>query len=217
MSQEKLNKSTSQSDEKTMEEKLKQLEESEKGTEVVEKGKATTTDSLHSLLSQALKKGDNERIAQILNVSQEEVIHKTVERLATESVLVFLKQISHRYEKRPGNTNYVSWLRSILTWHAAYLMTLPGDELQQLHSILSQRVSLFKKLCKLNGKLDLLLSQSGKFNEAPFIEGSSYVENDDDDEEEENEDEDEGEGENDDEEEEEENAMEEDDEEDMSE
>jgi len=55
----------------------------------------------------------------------------------------------------------VIWIRTILIEHTSYLMTLPDlvKSLSGLYLIVDSRLTVFKKLLKLSGRMDLLLSQ----------------------------------------------------------
>jgi len=56
--------------------------------------------------------------------------------------------------------------------------TTPGASVQmeRLYLTLDSRLSMFKKLCKLGGKLDVLLSQSNRFKQQQMMSGPVYDE-----------------------------------------
>ena len=55
----------------------------------------------------------------------------------------------------------VPWLHAVMVTHMSYLATVPDliSSLSVLRHLLDMRVNLFDKLCKLHGKLDLILTQ----------------------------------------------------------
>ena len=55
----------------------------------------------------------------------------------------------------------VPWLHAVMVTHMSYLATVPDlmSLLSVLRHLLDMRVNLFDKLCKLHGKLDLILTQ----------------------------------------------------------
>ena len=55
----------------------------------------------------------------------------------------------------------VPWLHAVMVTHMSYLATVPDliSSLSMLRHLLDIRVNLFDKLCKLHGKLDLILTQ----------------------------------------------------------
>ncbi|PFX20707.1 WD repeat-containing protein 43 [Stylophora pistillata] len=73
-----------------------------------------------------------------------------------------LMELVHKIQAAPGRgEGLVLWIKHILSTHMAYLMTVPDlvDSLSGLYAMLESRVSVFSKLCKLQGRLDLMLSQ----------------------------------------------------------
>ena len=53
------------------------------------------------------------------------------------------------------------WIHAVMVTHMSYLSTVPDviGSLSVLRHLLDLRVNLFDKLCKLHGKLDLILTQ----------------------------------------------------------
>jgi len=74
----------------------------------------------------------------------------------------FLKCVIEKFQSKPsrGHTLLI-WIQTILVCHAPYLMTLPDlmKVLSSLYLTADSRVTVFKKLLKLSGRLDLLVSQ----------------------------------------------------------
>lgn len=55
----------------------------------------------------------------------------------------------------------MAWIVAILTYHSSFLVAAPspGQWLAYLTTVISSRASVHKKLLKLSGRLDLVLSQ----------------------------------------------------------
>jgi len=141
-------------------------------------------DSLQNIVQQALQKNDENLLTQLLSVTKPNVISNTVAKLPPHFVSELMAVLVQRLEAGL-NTYLLVWLRSIFQHHASYLIA--GDDkisgqLEGLYVMMSSRVSTFKKLCKLNGKLDILLSQSHRFTQqienGPVYEESSEDEDD---------------------------------------
>jgi len=74
----------------------------------------------------------------------------------------------------------VTWIRAILIEHTSYLITLPDlvKSLSGLYLIVDSRLSVFKKLLKLSGRMDLLLSQISTTRAAAISAPVIYEEED---------------------------------------
>lgn len=71
-------------------------------------------------------------------------------------------RLMEKFEARPSRgAALVPWLRAVMVQHTAYLMTVPGlvHKLARLYQTVDARLVVFKKLLKLSGRLDLVLSQ----------------------------------------------------------
>jgi U3 small nucleolar RNA-associated protein 5 len=87
------------------------------------------------------------------------LIFNTVHRLPTAFVVPFLKQVVRRFQSRPGRgIKLAKWIKAVLLIHMAYLMTVPGltNELGPLYQTIDMRLAAFKKLLRLQGRLDVL-------------------------------------------------------------
>jgi len=130
-----------------------------------------TTQSLSTVLVQALKSNDNSMLDHCLfgTTTNQETVQNTVRRLPITSLIPFLNVLSKKLLSNPNAANLiVVWIRSILLHHTSYLMTIPDITkiLSRLHQTVDSRLTVFKKLVKLSGRLELVLSQIAQHNTA---------------------------------------------------
>jgi len=101
--------------------------------------------------------------------TNQETVQNTVRRLPITSLIPFLNILSKKLLSNPNAANLiVVWIRSILLHHTSYLMTIPDITkiLSRLHQTVDSRLTVFKKLVKLSGRLELVLSQIAQHNTA---------------------------------------------------
>lgn len=142
--------------------------------------------SLVTLLEQALQSGDEGLLEQCLSCNNQQMIALTTQELSTSKVLVFLKKLIAKFEKRPTRGQLITvWLANVLKYHISYLITVPdlSRQLAALSTIIEHRLSNHSKLVALAGRLDLLMAQitanHGKNNQNSNIEPAIiYEEND---------------------------------------
>lgn len=118
--------------------------------------------SLAHMLAQALHSNDNALLEECLNNTNEAVVRNTVSRLPPQLAVQFLIDVVHKLEARPSRgVMLMSWIRAVLLIHSSYLMTVPDlpEVLSGMYSLVDTRLSVFPRLLKLSGRLDLLLSQ----------------------------------------------------------
>ena len=122
--------------------------------------------SLQAVLVQALKTNVSQLIESCLAIRSPKVIDASVKRLPSSSVLPFLDAIVARLEAKPERAGaLVPWIRAILVHHATLLMNsadASASPINRLHQTVDSRLSVFRKLLKLSGRLDLLLTQISK-------------------------------------------------------
>ncbi|XP_067943704.1 WD repeat-containing protein 43-like [Watersipora subatra] len=127
-------------------------------------------ESLATLLSQGLQSDDSTILNKTLMTSDPKIINTTVRRLPLSCVMPLMKHLTARlevYGSRAGmggvaaHTSLVKWLRALLHIHASYLATFPGlmERLQRMYSIMENRVSQLGTFSRLQGRLELILSQ----------------------------------------------------------
>lgn len=160
-------------DEQTLEEKLIALKVIEEGdakdhnvdAQEFDKAVVPRADSLQVLLSQALKAEDNALLEQCLNVGDEKVISNTIRRLRPFEAAKFLSVAVSKMEGRPQRAlGLVPWVRAVLLQHASFIMTNLAMQpvLTTLYQIIETRLSVFRPLMSLSGRLDLIMAQIQK-------------------------------------------------------
>lgn len=123
---------------------------------------APTSDSLVTLIDQALQSGDDALLEQCLSCGDVSIVEATARRLPTGRIVLFLRKLVAKFEKRPSRGILLTqWLACLLRHHTAYLVTVPdlSYQLAGLSQMLEQRLSSYSKLSSLAGRLDLLMSQ----------------------------------------------------------
>lgn len=90
-----------------------------------------TSDSLVTLIEQALQAGDDTLLEQCLGCAEKAVVEATARRLPCRRVLPFLRKLVAKFEKRPTRgTLLTQWLSALLRFHTAYLITVPDLSIQ---------------------------------------------------------------------------------------
>jgi hypothetical protein len=124
-------------------------------------GDVPRADSLAVLLGQALASNDTALLERVLSVSDRKVAANTVSRLRPEQALAFLAAAVSRLQTSPvRGARLAHWIRETLAAHAGYLTAAPGANqvLTALYGILDARLSMYRPLLALSGRLDLLLA-----------------------------------------------------------
>ncbi|KAH6558246.1 hypothetical protein KP509_1Z072200 [Ceratopteris richardii] len=152
--------------EETMEEKLKALgimtdggEDGEVKKDMVVPLKA---DSLQVLMQQALESDDKVLLKQCLSVTDNKVIVKTVRMLNSSLAVKFLQMSVHQLHSKTGRALIlVPWIRAILLYHASFVMSNSSIQpaLSSLYQVIDSRLSVFRPLLSLSGRLDLVMAQ----------------------------------------------------------
>ncbi|XP_046863644.1 WD repeat-containing protein 43-like [Xenia sp. Carnegie-2017] len=153
------------SNEPSMEDRLKTMSltpSTSEGTTST-RGSTPKVGSLTQMLVQALNSQDKKLLEDVLNGSTKpKVIQSTLRRLPVNYVIPFLTELVQRIQSSPSRSSYlVPWIKNIMSIHMAYLMTVPNlvDSLGGLYQLFESRVGIHSRLCKLQGRLDLMLSQ----------------------------------------------------------
>jgi len=111
---------------------------------------------------QALHTNDNALLEIVLQVNDLTIINSTIQRLPSSFVLPFLTTVVEKFQTKPARgIALINWIRAVLVQHTSYLMTVPDllRNLAPLYSTVDSRLASFKKLMKLSGRLDLIMSQ----------------------------------------------------------
>jgi len=123
---------------------------------------APTSDSLVTLVDQALQTGDDALLEQCFGCEDADVVEETSRRLPTGRIVLLLRRLVSKFEKRPSRGLLLTrWLAALLRHHTAYLVSVPDltARLAGLSQMLEQRLSSYSRLASLGGRLDLLLSR----------------------------------------------------------
>ena len=143
-----------------------------------------TSDSLVTLIDQALQSGDDTLLEQCLACEDTNVIDATASRLGINRVVSFMQKLVSKFEKRPSRGILLTrWLSALLRNHTSFLISVPdlAKQLCGLSQMLEQRLSSYSHLTSLSGRLDLLMThasaRTGKTNEESIANASapSYV------------------------------------------
>lgn len=125
---------------------------------------APTSDSLVTLLEQALQSGDDGLLEQCLACDDIDIIEETSKRLPVGKIILFLKKLVAKFEKRPSRGLLLTkWLSCILKYRLSYLLSIPNlaHQFAGLSQMLENRLSSYNRLASLAGRLDLLMGQVG--------------------------------------------------------
>ncbi|XP_076799929.1 WD repeat-containing protein 43-like [Clavelina lepadiformis] len=145
----------------TMEERLSALSV-EPPPVVKETTLAPTADSFSVLLSQGLQSNDRDVLNQVLQHGNETLIRNTVRQLPIHYIIPLVKELTGRLQGSPEKClTFVKWLRAVLSCHTSYLMTFPDvvPLLSRLYQLMNVRTKTHGRLSRLEGKLDLVMSQ----------------------------------------------------------
>ena len=87
-------------------------------------GKAT---SVTVLLSQALRSNDHQLLEKCFAISNDRVMKSTVQQLAPQDAARLLQVAVQRLQTSPHRGKQIAaWLRALLLYHTAYLISAPG-------------------------------------------------------------------------------------------
>ncbi len=134
-------------------------------TSAMTERKGPKADSLVTVMSQALKSGDEDLLEQCLSVHDTQTISNTVQLLPPPLTLALVETLVRKLEKRPNRAaTLCPWVRLLLLHHTSYLVSVPDlhQRLAGLHQLATRRVAVLPRLLGLSGRLDLMLSQISK-------------------------------------------------------
>ncbi|KAL1436783.1 hypothetical protein MTO96_049326 [Rhipicephalus appendiculatus] len=117
-------------------------------------------DNLSQLLLQGLQSEDPRLLNSVLQRTDETLLRNTVRRLPLSSVLSLLKELQQRMHSRVC-IPYMKWTKTVVSTHTSYLMTCKEANtlLNPLLELLEARTEMFEKVCRLRGKVDLIMAQ----------------------------------------------------------
>uniref|UniRef100_A0A023FHN4 Putative wd-repeat protein n=1 Tax=Amblyomma cajennense TaxID=34607 RepID=A0A023FHN4_AMBCJ len=119
-------------------------------------------DNLSQLLLQGLQSNDAKLLNSVLQRTDETLLRNTVQRLPVSSILSLLKELHKRMHSRgSGVYPYMKWTKALISAHTCYLMTCQEAStlLLPLLELLEARTEVFEKVCKLRGRVDLIMTQ----------------------------------------------------------
>lgn len=153
--------------EPTLEERLSAMSVTPAESKPRKSNRPPTATSLHQMLSQAIHTSDVQLLEQALQVHNSDMILATVRRLPPSHVVPLLDQLLLRLQRRPNRARQlVEWVRAVLLVHTGYLLSVPhlASNLSALYQTLDSRASVFQKLLRLSGRLDLVVTQMAMRN-----------------------------------------------------
>lgn len=92
----------------------------------------------------------------------DKVIAKTVRILPTNYIIQLIKELNKRLQGHAqSGLGLIKWLKSVLIIHTSYLVSYPDliESLGSVYEMMNARTKLFPQLSKLQGKLQLVMSQ----------------------------------------------------------
>lgn len=136
-----------------------------------------TSSSLVTLLTQSLQSSDDNLLEQCLLITNPDTISITCQNLPLNYILIFLRKLVNKFEKRQSRGILVScWISSILSHHYSYLINFNEftNDFAALKNILVKRSSNLSRLASLKSRLSYVLTQAN-------VEHSNNTNDDDDD------------------------------------
>ena len=97
----------------------------QKSDEKQYKFKKSTGHSVQQLLIQALHSNDKQLLLIVLEQTDPDIINNTVKKLPTKYVVSFLEKAITRFQEKPNTGMHIlQWIKAVLLFHMAYLMTV---------------------------------------------------------------------------------------------
>jgi hypothetical protein len=116
-------------------------------------------------LNNALKFDDDNIINECLKQTDIEIVNSTVKDIDSSLSIILLEKLLDRYQKQELNSNnLILWIKSVLLLHTNFIIQQKNivNILSPLYLSINNRLNTFSSLLDLSGRLDLLLSLSGK-------------------------------------------------------
>lgn len=118
--------------------------------------------SLSTVLTQALKTNDKNKLESCFQSTDLPSIRSTIQRLQSQHVTTLLTRLAERIHKRPGRTGSLFvWIQWAFVAHGGYLASQPDlmKKLKSLSRVINERATGLQPLLHLKGKLDILSAQ----------------------------------------------------------
>mmetsp|Transcript_11318 Transcript_11318/g.14751 ORF Transcript_11318/g.14751 Transcript_11318/m.14751 type:complete len:578 (+) Transcript_11318:133-1866(+) len=145
-----------------VEEKASSGSKREPAESLKRKRDVSSSTSLSTVLEQALQANDGDLLELCLGQTNAQIVADTVKQLDSNRVRQFIGVLIKKFEDKPSRSSLLLvWVSTILKFHAEYLITVPelARSLGSLYETIQARLEVFKKLLKLSGRLDFLVSQ----------------------------------------------------------
>ncbi|PNS16941.1 hypothetical protein CAC42_4905 [Sphaceloma murrayae] len=120
------------------------------------------TNSLGTVLTQALRTNDKELLETCLQIKDNASVKSTIQRLQSPLVATLMQKLAERLHKRPGRAGpLMVWVQWALVAHGGYLASQPQvvKKLRSLRQVVRERANSLQSLITLKGKLDMLSAQ----------------------------------------------------------
>jgi len=131
------------------------------------------TDTLAQLLVQGLHSNDSRILNSVLDRADSVLIENTVRTIPPQALMP-LVNILQGYIKGRGviNASHAKWLKSVLTIHAGYLVSVPACHgvLSPVYALLEARTHHYPQVLELRGKLEMLTKQKSQKSEEHHID-----------------------------------------------
>ena len=80
---------------------------------------------MQQMLVQALHSNDKQLLLTVLEQADPDIINNTVKKLPTKFVVQFLEKAITRFQDKPNTGMHIlQWIKAVLLFHMAYLMTV---------------------------------------------------------------------------------------------
>mmetsp|Transcript_21155 Transcript_21155/g.39331 ORF Transcript_21155/g.39331 Transcript_21155/m.39331 type:complete len:700 (+) Transcript_21155:128-2227(+) len=123
---------------------------------------AATAGGMSTVLEQALQSNDNALLESCLNNQDKKTVDATVTRLSGKRAVLLLKTLVRKFQDKPTRgAELLVWIKAVLDKKSAALIkaTQLSGALSGLYQIIEDRVAMFSKLQRLQGRLNFVISQ----------------------------------------------------------
>ena len=136
------------------------------GNKVETKQEVPQANTMSTLLTQGLRSEDKKILNNVLQRSQSDLITNTVRGMSISVVVPLIRELEKRTRGHSqSGLVALKWLRAVLVNHTAFLMSYPDlrSLFSDMYQMMENRVSVYSRLCKVQGKLDIMLSQARNY------------------------------------------------------
>merc|ERR1719215_1221708 len=130
------------------------------------------------VLQQALHARDDQQLTQLFRYKDPKLIRETVRGVPAQMAPVLVEEVSRRLQTDPEKAlASARWLRASLEYHSGPLAAISKDVLESTRIPLQIRSQTFCQLTKLQGKLELAITNANISDEEE-LDGPLLTEND---------------------------------------